>query len=142
MLFADLDRFKGINDTLSHEVGDQVLVIFAGLIAAALPAGNEASFAARLGGEEFLLVLTGMRPADAVKRLDRLRLAVADFPWQPVTGGIPVTVSIGVTAAHAESTQASLLSLADRYLYTAKRAGRNCMQVDPGPRLERRRYRA
>jgi diguanylate cyclase (GGDEF)-like protein len=138
----DLDRFKGINDTLSHEVGDQVLVIFAGLIAAALPAGNEASFAARLGGEEFLLVLTGMRPADAVKRLDRLRLAVADFPWQPVTGGIPVTVSIGVTAAHAESTQASLLSLADRYLYTAKRAGRNCMQVDPGPRLERRRYRA
>ena len=98
---VDVDHFKRINDTLSHQVGDQVLVVIAGILAAAVPAvpagsALEVGFAARTGGEEFLLVLAGLRPATAVRRLEALRQAVATHQWQPLTGDLPVTVSIGV----------------------------------------------
>lgn len=142
----DLDHFKRINDTFSHDVGDRVLVTFAGLLGAVLDDGaaapdEPAGFAARLGGEEFLLVMVGIAAGEAVERIEKLRLAVADHPWQPITGDIPVTVSVGVTTAHPESTKASLLARADHCLYTAKRDGRDRLHVDPAAVLERRRYR-
>jgi diguanylate cyclase (GGDEF)-like protein len=134
----DLDGFKRVNDTLSHDTGDQVLVTVAGLITEAL---REDELGARLGGEEFLVVLNGAGPVEAVNRLERLRLAVSAYPWRPLTGDLPVTISIGVAVAGPDSTQASLLAVADRHLYAAKHAGRNRVRVDPDALLERRRYR-
>jgi diguanylate cyclase (GGDEF)-like protein len=133
----DLDHFKQINDTLSHDVGDRVLVTFAGLLAGVLST-EDAGFAARIGGEEFLLVLVGVPPGEAVERLEKLRLVVADHPWTSVTGDIPVTVSVGVTTAYPESTKESLLARADNCLYTAKRNGRDRVHVDHDVVLGRR----
>jgi diguanylate cyclase (GGDEF)-like protein len=127
----DLDHFKQINDTYSHEAGDRVLVEVAGLLTAAVPTAATA-FSARLGGEEFVAVLTGIGPAEAVDRLEGLRRTVAAHPWQHITGDHPVTVSIGVAVRTADSTQTSLLGRADAALYAAKNGGRNRVHVDPG----------
>jgi diguanylate cyclase (GGDEF)-like protein len=142
---VDLDDFKRVNDTHSHDTGDQVLITVAGLLAAAIPRTTEAAtggFAARIGGEEFLLVLTGMSATDAVHHLDDLRRGIAAHPWQPITGDLPVTVSIGVSAAQPASTQTTIFARADESLYAAKNDGRNRVHVDPTIDLtERRQYR-
>jgi len=73
----------------------------------------------------------------------RTPLRPARDPWQPITGEVPVTVSIGVSAAEADGTQSSLLARADKWLYTAKDQGRNRVCTDPETiHTERRRYRA
>ena len=126
----DLDHFKQINDRCSHEIGDQVLVTVAALLADAVAGLDERrAFAARLGGEEFLLVLTGLGRADTLAFLERLRRRVAAHPWRPATGDLPVTISVGVAAASAGGTQAALLATADGQLYEAKRAGRNRVRM-------------
>jgi len=119
---VDLDHFKRVNDECSHEVGDRVLVEVAGLLAAAADGG----FAARMGGEEFLLVLPGSSRADALRRCGALRRAVRDHDWSSLTGSIAVTASMGVAVAEAGvTTAAELLRRADRHLYAAKRSGRD-----------------
>ncbi|MEV4639808.1 GGDEF domain-containing protein [Actinoplanes sp. NPDC049548] len=124
---VDLDHFKRINDTLSHDVGDRVLVAVADLLAGALDDRDKESFAARMGGEEFLMVLPGLADPDAGPWLEALRLAIREHPWTPVTGDLPVTVSIGavVGVPGAGEDQAALLAEADRRLYEAKRNGRD-----------------
>jgi diguanylate cyclase (GGDEF)-like protein len=129
----DLDHFKRINDALSHNTGDQVLVLVSRLLTAALedPPGHgetgepPAGFAARMGGEEFLLVLPDTPATDALRRFEGLRMAVAAYHWQPVTGDLPVTVSIGGATIVTPITQSELLARADFNLYAAKRAGRD-----------------
>ncbi|NJC71651.1 diguanylate cyclase [Planosporangium thailandense] len=126
---VDLDHFKRINDTLSHATGDVVLQQVAALLAAAV---GGAEVAARLGGEEFLLILPDTDADEAVRRCERLRQAIHAHPWQPVTGEIPVSASIGVTTVvDGRSTPSALLAQADRNLYAAKRAGRNRVVADP-----------
>jgi len=124
----DLDHFKRVNDTFSHAVGDEVLVQVARLledVADAVPLPGSA-FAARLGGEEFLLVLPGTGTAAAVRVCEQLAARLRGHDWAPITGRLPVTASIGVTAtADARVTPAMLLSRADRHLYAAKHAGRD-----------------
>jgi diguanylate cyclase (GGDEF)-like protein len=129
---ADLDHFKRINDTLSHEVGDLVLSTVGGLLRSGVAGISRSAFAARLGGEEFLVVLPGTAPDEAQLHLEALRLLVRSHPWVPITGGLPVTISIGATIAVAPGipTQAALLAGADRSLYAAKRAGRDRVVVD------------
>ncbi|MGC9669004.1 diguanylate cyclase [Planosporangium sp. 12N6] len=135
----DLDHFKRINDTCSHQVGDQVLRTVAELLTAELEempgAGDDTTvgaFAARLGGEEFLVVLPGVGGADAVGRLDRLRRSVRSYPWRDLTGELPVTASVGVaTAPGAGSGQSALLRRADHNLYVAKDAGRDRTVGEP-----------
>ncbi|MFI5496385.1 GGDEF domain-containing protein [Actinoplanes sp. NPDC051859] len=124
----DLDYFKRINDTLSHEVGDRVLAECAALLAQ-VPVGDR-GMVARVGGEEFLVVITGVHLSAAVFILEDLRRTVAEHDWQPITGELPVTVSVGVTSATTGSTQSTLLSRADEALYEAKRAGRNRVCLD------------
>ncbi|RZU52592.1 diguanylate cyclase (GGDEF)-like protein [Krasilnikovia cinnamomea] len=133
----DLDHFKRINDTLSHEAGDQVLTAVAGLLDT-VETGPD-GFAARLGGEEFLLVVRGTDPCRAVTRLEELRQSIAEHPWQPLTGELPVTISIGVSAATPDSTQRELLSEADEALYRAKRGGRNRVHLAPNATAPKRR---
>ncbi|WP_412734470.1 diguanylate cyclase [Krasilnikovia sp. MM14-A1259] len=133
---VDLDHFKRINDTCSHEVGDKVLQVVSALLADVVGqptdglaplAGRRSStgFAARLGGEEFLLVLPGTDADRAFARLEELRRAVREYDWRPITGAVPVSASIGVTTSRAGDGQASLLRRADANLYLAKGSGRD-----------------
>ncbi|MFC4102005.1 tetratricopeptide repeat-containing diguanylate cyclase [Paenibacillus xanthanilyticus] len=122
-VLMDVDHFKQINDTLSHEKGDQVLVQVAKILDAA---AIEPAKAARLGGEEFLLLCPGY---DAVKGLafaERLRGAIRTADWGAIAPGLAVTASLGVcTAAAGMAAASTLLAEADRNLYAAKRGGRD-----------------
>ncbi|MEU7909417.1 GGDEF domain-containing protein [Actinoplanes sp. NPDC049118] len=140
---ADIDHFKRINDELSHDVGDRVLVQVADLLEAGLAAVAPRGFVVRLGGEEFLLVLPATPVALATAKLDGIRQAVGDHDWRGLTGGLPLTVSIGV-ADLSESSPPSLsaaLSAADRNLYAAKHQGRNRVVAGTPPEPRARAYR-
>jgi diguanylate cyclase (GGDEF)-like protein len=125
----DADRFKSINDDFSHETGDQVIRALADLLSGAVSPGGEGGthrgFAARLGGEEFLLVLQGFGLRRAVSVLDHVRSRVQRHDWSRLGDGLHVTVSIGAVAAAPGDTASAVLSRADRHLYAAKAAGRN-----------------
>ncbi|MGD0863481.1 MAG: diguanylate cyclase [Candidatus Limnocylindrales bacterium] len=132
---VDADHFKRINDTLSHEVGDRAICELGRVLEESLPAGTDASgsdsrFVARLGGEEFLVVLPGLDLAAATPVLQGLRTAVARHPWRPLLGRLSLTVSIGAAAALPRDTQSDLLARADHNLYAAKSAGRNRVVVE------------
>ena len=119
----DLDHFKAVNDQLSHDTGDEVLRRLAPLLQSG--AGEE-GFAARLGGEEFLVVLPGFDAEQAARRCETLRRVVREHPWRDVVGDLPVTVSIGVATTFAGAQPyTALLAEADRCLYAAKHAGRD-----------------
>ena len=121
----DLDHFKRVNDTRSHAIGDEVLRQVAAILKTAAD-GVEGGLAARLGGEEFLLLLPGVARAEGIEQLQRLRLVIAGHPWSSISEGIVVTASIGVaTAPEDEGDRSALLALADRNLYRAKTLGRN-----------------
>ncbi|MFI6074558.1 diguanylate cyclase [Actinoplanes sp. NPDC051343] len=128
---VDLDHFKRVNDTLSHATGDEVLQIIGELLQQATTGSD---VAARMGGEEFLLIFPGASPAEAAERCERLRLRVRAYAWGPVTGSLPVTTSIGVTTVTgAGPTSSTVLSRADDNLYAAKRAGRDRVVADGAP---------
>ena len=129
---VDLDHFKRVNDTWSHDVGDQVLQAVAGLLDVAAAGGQAGSFAARMGGEEFLLVLLTDDAGVATGQLEQLCRTVGGHPWAPLTGVVPVTVSIGATSVVGGATEATsvLLARADEHLYRAKRQGRDRVAVD------------
>jgi len=133
---VDLDYFKIVNDSFSHAVGDEVLKRVAGLLAGAM---TEPAFVARLGGEEFLLVMPGHSPQEALSCCEAVRVRVRSHGWADLTGNLPVTASIGVTSVTAgRATASTLLADADRNLYAAKRAGRDRVVADPVGRAELR----
>ena len=123
VLMADLDRFKQINDECGHTVGDEVLRSVAQAIAGST---RDSDLPARWGGDEFAVILpeTG---ADAAERTaDRIREAVAAIPPPRELAGCTTTVSIGVASFPGEVTMPeTLVELADKALYEAKRRGRN-----------------
>ncbi len=121
----DLDHFKRVNDTLSHGTGDRVLCEVADLLAREASA-LDGGVAARLGGEEFVLILPGTDRGAVGELLEQVRRAVEEHPWFSLTGDLPVTISIGAVTAPDEGIErSSLLARADERLYKAKRAGRN-----------------
>jgi two-component system cell cycle response regulator len=124
----DLDHFKRVNDTLSHSTGDSVLQQVAQLL---LEAVSGPMIAARMGGEEFVLIMPGADAEEATARCERLRLRIRSYGWEPITGSLPVTTSIGVTTSdEGRGSPSMLLSLADRNLYVAKREGRDRVVAD------------
>lgn len=131
VIMLDLDNFKAINDGFGHARGDEVLVRFAGIIRQNLRPGDQA---ARLGGEEFCLVLQDLDPADAAGVAERIRSALeATAPISDDFG--PPTVSAGVAIAFGgDDTFDTLLRRADGALYAAKQEGRNRVE-GPKPRL-------
>lgn len=123
MLLLDIDDFKAINDRFGHDVGDQMIVHIALLCD---EKRRESDVVARVGGEEFAVLLpdTGLEGACLVG--ERLRQLVSDRPLKTAGITVPVTVSIGVAEFNPAMTGVSdLMKLADRMLYRAKRAGRN-----------------
>src|SRR5207248_11501279 len=81
-------------------------------------------FVARLGGEEFLLILPGTGEADARLRMEELRLTIRGYGWRPITGDLPVTASFGVLTATGDAGIEALMAEADRRLHAGKRRGR------------------
>jgi diguanylate cyclase (GGDEF)-like protein len=140
---VDLDHFKRVNDQLSHDVGDQVLVLVAKLLETELAAVSPDGFVARMGGEEFLMVLPGTPPAVAVRLLDGIRAAVGAYAWDDLTHGVPVTVSVGVAGRPdvVAPTQATMLFAADRNLYAAKHGGRDRVESSTSSDGRTRSYR-
>jgi two-component system cell cycle response regulator len=120
---VDADHFKRINDQLTHAAGDAVLRELGALLNRFVT-GSEV--AARIGGEEFLLLLPGVSATAAQHRCETLAAMVRSTDWSGLTGTLPVTVSIGV-ASHTDGpvTPDLLLSRADTSLYAAKHAGRD-----------------
>ena len=125
LLMLDVDRFKSHNDRFGHAHGDHVLRTLALLLQSQLRAEDTI---ARYGGEEFVVLLPNTDAARANLLADRLVSCVSEFPW-PVA---PVTVSVGVSGLTPEVADAeTLVAWADRALYAAKCAGRDCRVSHP-----------
>lgn len=122
LALIDVDHFKQVNDRFSHAVGDLVLKQVASTLRSTC---RPSDVAARLGGEEFVVILECSQGADPAAAAERLREAVETLRWQSISAGLRVTVSIGLATAAEAADGPGLLAIADRRLYAAKRAGRN-----------------
>ena len=121
VILFDLDKFKTINDSHGHDVGDQVLVA-AGEIATNYVRPYD--LAARIGGEEFCIVLPKTTETEAADIAERLRAALAKTTVTPLAQG-RLTASFGVYQGEAGESFAQMLRVADTLLYDAKQSGRN-----------------
>lgn len=124
----DVDHFKNVNDTHGHDIGDRVLQLVANAASANV---RPVDFLARLGGEEFALLIPDVGFDEAIAVAERIRTAIATATVAIGSGGsVGITASFGVTRfdLHTDTFE-SALSRADRYCYAAKRAGRNNVQA-------------
>jgi diguanylate cyclase (GGDEF)-like protein len=132
-VILDIDHFKRVNDTLGHDAGDLVLSRTAGVLRGAL---RDSDVVCRLGGEEFLVLGTGMDREAGHACAERLRAALDDQTIEAPGGAVRVTLSAGVAvrAAHMRGP-ADLLKAADQAVYAAKQGGRNrvCLADEPAP---------
>ncbi len=119
---VDIDHFKVVNDTWSHQVGDHVLNRLGAALRETL---RDADLPARYGGEEFALLLGGADGPTALRIAERVRAATAALTWDDVMPGHRITVSIGLATCHGPEDVATLLGVADAALYRAKAEGRN-----------------
>ena len=122
LLLADLDHFKGVNDAFGHTGGDMALRTFVTRASKLLRPGE---FVARLGGEEFGILVQAADMQQASDRAEEIRAHIASEPvmwgWTPIV----LTTSIGVAVADQSDTLETLMTRADEALYRAKRTGRN-----------------
>jgi len=118
VIMLDIDRFKKYNDTYGHSRGDEVLADVAGVLTKET---RDIDLAVRYGGEEFLLVLSETGIMAARETAERIR--------RSIEAKTEVTVSLGVSAYTADSTETDLVETADRALYKAKQNGRNRVEV-------------
>jgi diguanylate cyclase (GGDEF)-like protein len=129
LALIDIDRFKHVNDSLGHAYGDACLREVAAILRADLRPNRD--FVARLGGEEFALILPGTNAEQARQLCEVLREAVtcARIPTNDSRAAMPISISLGIAIwepiAGAEGDADRLLQLADDCLYEAKRQGRN-----------------
>ena len=124
VIFMDIDKFKVINDTHGHVVGDRILKIMGKIIKESI---SDGSYAFRYGGEEFVVLAENVTLNDAYILAENLRSKIIkSSELQSQCDGLPVTVSVGLAAypEHAKKGE-NLLEMADRAMYFAKQNGRN-----------------
>jgi diguanylate cyclase (GGDEF)-like protein len=126
LIIADIDHFKGVNDTYGHNVGDEVLEQIAGIMLSSVRATD---FVIRYGGEEFVILMPETRPADAAQVADKLRKTIGDTIMESTSRPgitLKVTISAGVAAFPVDGqTGEAVILKADKALYWAKQHGRN-----------------
>jgi diguanylate cyclase (GGDEF)-like protein len=118
-LMIDLDHFKHVNDTYGHLNGDAVLAELASILSNGL---RESDVCARYGGEEFALILPETTESGARVLAERIRAKVASATF---SGGLKLTISVGVAATQEPAIYTQLIDRADQALYAAKQGGRN-----------------
>lgn len=126
IMMADLDHFKSINDTHGHLVGDKVLMEVARRLNTAV---RDFDLLGRYGGEEFLIVLKGTPLSTAINVAERVRTHVAAGPVSLHGIKVKVTISIGVAVIQPGDNVEEFIKRADKALYEAKSAGRNCVKT-------------
>jgi diguanylate cyclase len=122
MLLWDIDNFKTINDSYGHRAGDRVLQSVAGCFKSSL---RSSDFVARIGGEEFAVLLNGLKLAEAMKVANQLRIAVEALRFHFRGMPVRVTVSCGISQLKPEDSAETAYERADRALYQAKGGGKN-----------------
>jgi len=130
LLLVDLDRFKSINDSYGHHVGDEALQLVGKTLTEKVP---PAATVARIGGDEFAVILSGKSLREATAIGERARQAVAEKPLEFDQQTHQLTLSIGVSEAQADDDPAMFVKRSDSALYAAKEAGRNCCFMQGGP---------
>lgn len=119
----DIDHFKRLNDTYGHEIGDLVLKAVSRRLLQLV--GEKQHLPARIGGEEFALLLTNMDIEQAYEFCERIRMDIAKTKIVVDDEDISVTVSMGLASISGSETFDNYLNAADQYLYLAKHSGRN-----------------
>jgi diguanylate cyclase (GGDEF)-like protein len=126
LMFIDLDQFKLVNDSMGHNVGDQLLVLAAQRISGCV---RPQDIVGRISGDEFILVAVGLDAPQAFSLADRIRQVLGDAFYLDA-GEVFISVSIGITVATGSGTSAStLIQEADTAMYRSKEAGRNTVTM-------------
>ena len=128
LVLCDVDHFKGVNDRYGHPFGDEVLALFASLLAS----GRSSDVPCRYGGEEFGIIVPSGTLAEAVEAAERHRVAFEAHRWKRHPD-LVLTASFGVAQLRPEETPSDLVARADAALYAAKRSGRNRVAAAPWP---------
>ena len=127
LISFDADNFKAVNDTLGHDMGDKVLVKLAVISTSMM---RDTDVIGRVGGEEFLILLPNIDKAKAIEIANRLVETIAKYDWSQISPNLHQTISAGVASYTNETELSPLLLKADKALYSAKAAGRNCVKAE------------
>ncbi len=123
----DVDHFKRVNDRFGHKAGDKVLCTLARVLADNV---RETDFVARYGGEEFVQLITGSSIEDCMPVVEKLRIAIEKTGFHFRDERVRITTSCGLSAYRDGDTPDQCFERADKALYRAKDAGRNCCKSD------------
>lgn len=126
LMVLDIDNFKAVNDEFGHDIGDEALKLVAQAISASVRDGD---IVARIGGEEFGVFLTGLDPPGTAIIAERIRSAVQATDFAPDGSRHGLSLSIGAAAFNHRVTFTELYRKADQLLYSAKRGGRNRVEL-------------
>ena len=119
---CDIDHFKRVNDTFSHQMGDMVLREVSRLLQSGVRQGD---IVARCGGEEFVILLPETPAKDAVRIIERIRQSIAQHAWHIYRPELAIAISAGIADDLTVAGHEKLINLADKKLYEAKGNGRN-----------------
>ncbi|HEY8432064.1 MAG TPA: GGDEF domain-containing protein, partial [Sandaracinaceae bacterium] len=124
LLLIDIDDFKALNDRLGHAAGDAVLVRIARILNESV---RESDVLARYGGEEFVVLAPGTDLEGVAYLAEKVRTAVAEASFGYDTSGKPLRVTVSIGVAQYAGDRREFFDTADRALYRAKAAGKNCV---------------
>ena len=126
LIIMDIDKFKNINDRYGHVTGDDIIKTFTKVVSQVI---RKTDMLFRYGGEEFVVLMSNTGKDGAALLAERIRREVERMKVSPAIDALPVTVSLGVASVNGNEDSQSLFKRADKALYQAKDAGRNCVRL-------------
>lgn len=124
LLFVDIDNFKDINDTYGHKFGDDVLKVIAKTI---LKNIRENDFIGRWGGEEFIVIISGVKNEELFGIAEKIRRLVNSIEFFINNEKVKLSISIGATLFKENDDVGALVHRADSFMYKCKKSGKNCV---------------